>query len=135
MTILEMNKRPKIPLQEFESAISSSNLIDIEQDIIEYIRFVGVFTQPQIVNSLKLNSKPPALSILCQACRKIGSQIPEHFENVRIWSENASPDGVRWDGDLICSSTYNIDGIRLSPEFRTTQFHNFAVHQEFFTGL
>ena len=127
--------RPKISSESLDNAISMASLTDVEADIIEYIRFVGTFTQPIVVKALKISSRPPVLSILCESCRKIGSQIPEHFLKVRDWSEMVSVDGVRWDGDLICSSTFNIDGLRLSPEFMTTQFHNFAVHPEFFTGL
>tara|TARA_Y100001968_G_scaffold270951_1_gene262336 strand:- start:293 stop:691 length:399 start_codon:yes stop_codon:yes gene_type:complete len=127
--------RPKISSESFDKAISMASLTDVEIEIIEYIRFVGTFTQPIVVKALKISSRPPVLSILCESCRKIGSQIPEHFSRVRDWSEIVSVDGVRWDGDLICSSTFNIDGLRLSPEFMTTQFHNFAVHPEFFNGL
>ena len=47
--------------------------------------------------ALKINSRPPMLSLLCEACRKIGNQIPEHFLRVRHWSEIVSVDGVRWD--------------------------------------
>ena len=128
-------ERPKISKELLEEAIAEASLSDNEEEIIEYIRYIGAFTQPQIVKSLNLNSRPPLLSVLCQICRKIGTQIPEHFQNVRVWSEKVSIDGVRWDGDLICSSTFNIDGMRLAPEFKTTQFHLFAVHPEFFTGL
>ena len=128
-------ERPKISSESLDDAISKASLSEIEMDIIEYIRFTGTFTQPLVVQALKIGSRPPMLSILCESCRKIGNQIPDHFLKVRDWSELVSVDGVRWDGDLICSSTFNIDGIRLSPEFRTTQFHNFAVHPEFFTGL
>tara|TARA_Y100001968_G_C19329598_1_gene703582 strand:+ start:797 stop:1195 length:399 start_codon:yes stop_codon:yes gene_type:complete len=127
--------RPKISKYIFENAIKKANLTDIEEEIIEYIRYIGTFTQPQIVKALNLKARPPLLSILCEICRKIGNEIPEHFAEVRLWSESVSPDGVRWDGDLICSSTFNIDGLRLAPEFQTTQFHLFAVHPEFFTGL
>ena len=127
--------RPKISSQSLDNAISMALLTEIEMDIIEYIRFIGTFNQPIVVQALKISSRPPMLSILCESCRKIGNQIPDHFSRVRDWSERVSVDGVRWDGDLICSSTFNIDGIRLAPEFNTTQFHNFAVHPEFFTGL
>tara|TARA_Y100001968_G_scaffold314717_1_gene340442 strand:+ start:947 stop:1297 length:351 start_codon:yes stop_codon:yes gene_type:complete len=112
-----------------------AELTEIEFEIIEYIRFVGTFTQPSLVQSLKLSSKPPALSILCESCRKIGLLIPNHFIKVREWSKEVSLDDVRWDGDLICSTTFNIDGIRLTPESGTTQYHNFAVHPELFKGL
>ncbi len=128
-------KRPRITSDILDDAISKAFLSELEKDIIEYIRFVGTFTQPIIVKALNISSKPPVLSILCESCRKIGNEIPDHFNKVREWSEVISVDGVRWDGDLICSTTFNIDGLRLSPEFHTTQFHNFAVHPEFFNGL
>ena len=128
-------ERPKIELSSFEMAIEKATLTSLEMDIIEYIRFVGTFNQPMVTKALNVSSRPPILSVLADSCRKIGAHIPEHLEAVRRWSAAVSVDGVRWDGDLICSSTFNIDGIRLSPEFKTTQFHNFAVHQEFFTGL
>ena len=61
--------------------------------------------------------------------------MPDHFLAVRTWSEAISEHGVRWDGDLICSTALNIDGIRLTPESGTTQYHTFAVHKELFRGL
>ncbi len=128
-------KRPLLDVFQFEDALAKSNLNDIEISIISYIRYVGTFTQPTLTQALKLDSKPPALSLLCASCRKIGEHIPEHFEKVRVWSEKNSFDGVRWDGDLICSTTWNVDGERLVPEVGTTQFHNFAVHKELFQGL
>ena len=132
---MESIQRPKISLSTFEHAIDKADLTSLELDIIEYIRFVGTFNQPMVTRALNISSKPPIISILSDSCRKIGEHVPTHFEAVRSWSARVSVDGVRWDGDLICSCTFNIDGIRLCPEFETTQFHNFAVHQEFFTGL
>ena len=61
--------------------------------------------------------------------------MPEHFEAVREWSKAVSEEGVRWDGDLICSTALNIDGDRLTPESGTTQYHTFAVHKELFKGF
>ena len=61
--------------------------------------------------------------------------MPEHFEAVREWSKTVSQDGVRWDGDLVCSIAWNIDGERLTPESGTTQYHVFSVHKELFQGL
>ena len=61
--------------------------------------------------------------------------MPEHFEAVREWSKTVSQDGVRWDGDLVCSTAWNIDGERLTPESGTTQYHTFCVHKELFQGL
>ena len=127
--------RPITDLKQFELAMKNSNLSEVELQIIDYIRFVGVFNQPNLTKQLKLNTKPPALSVLCKACRKIGIYMPEHFSKVRMWSEEVSLHNVHWDGDLVCSTTFNIDGDRLTPEERTSQFHNFAVHKELFIGL
>ena len=127
--------RPITPLDSFEQALESAKLTQSEKELIEYIRFVGTFTQVSLTKSLRLKSKPPALSILCEICRKLGDQMPEHFEAVREWSKAVSEDGVRWDGDLICSTAWNIDGERLTPESRTTQYHTFSVHKELFQGL
>ena len=132
-----MNKisRPITPLDAFEKALESARLTQSEKELIEYIRFVGTFTQVSLTKSLRLNSKPPILSILCEICRKLGDQMPEHFQAVREWSKTVSQDGVRWDGDLICSTAWNIDGERLTPESGTTQYHTFCVHKELFQGL
>tara|TARA_B100000700_G_scaffold329533_2_gene451584 strand:+ start:1145 stop:1543 length:399 start_codon:yes stop_codon:yes gene_type:complete len=130
-----LKTRPLTDLEEFEVAFEQADLDDTERQIIDYIRFIGIFTQPEIVKALNLNAKPPPLSRICDACRKIGGEMPEHFSLVRQWSKQISKDNVRWDGDLICSNTFNIDGISLSPESGTCQFHHFAVHKELFTGL
>ncbi len=127
--------RPIANLNDIEHAINNARLEVVEMDIIEYIRFVGSFTQPGLTQALRLRARPPALSILCEACRKIGNYIPDHFDKVREWSAVVSVDGVRWDGDLLCSAAFNIDGLRLSPEEATSQFHTFAVHPELFNGL
>ena len=128
-------KRPKINSEEFDYAINKASLSDTEYQIIEYIRFFGTFNQPCLVRDLNLKSKPPALSILCNACRQVGVLIPDHFKAIREWSELISEDGVRWDGNLICATAYNIDGKKLIPELKNCQFHNFAVHYELFNGL
>lgn len=128
-------ERPITNLYEFEQALETAELTAIERQIIEYIRFIGVFNQPMIVNALSIKSKPPVLSTLCGACRKIGSHMPEHFNDIRTWSKTVNSDGIRWDGNLICSITWNIDGEKLCPEAGTAQFHNFAVHKELFQGF
>ena len=128
-------QRPITNTNEFEIALEKSNLLKIEYEIIDYIRFIGLFNQPMLIKDLSLEAKPPVLSRICSACRKIGKYMPLHFELVRSWSEAISADGVRWDGDLICSAIFNIDGKRISPEEGNSQFHNFAVHKELFKGL
>tara|TARA_Y100001968_G_C19368871_1_gene724013 strand:- start:239 stop:640 length:402 start_codon:yes stop_codon:yes gene_type:complete len=132
---MNLPPRPRTPLQDFERALVSAQLTESEQELIEYIRYVGVFTQPGLVKDLRLNPKPPVLSVLCEICRKIGNQIPDHFEAVRLWSKSVSDHGVRWDGDLLCSSVWNIDGEPLSPEAGTTPYDTFVVHKELFQGL
>ncbi len=127
--------RPITNLEEFESAIKLASLDDTELQIIEYVRFIGTFSQPSLIKELRIKSTPPILSRISTASRKIGIHMPTHFKKVREWSEMVSAEGVRWDGDLICSAAWNIDGKRLCPEEGTSQFHIFAVHQELFQGF
>ena len=134
--VLEIsNLRPITPVDEFEEACKRANLNDKEQKIIDHIRYVGVFTQPSLTKDLKLDSKPPVLSLLCEICRKIGKHMPEHFSYVNNWSIEINEHNVKWDGDLICSLAWNKDGERLSPENGTSLYHTFAVHKELFQGL
>ena len=132
-----MNKitRPITPVAEFEKACIKANLNDKEQRIIDHIRFTGVFTQPSLGKDLGLEAKPPLLSLLCDICRKIGANMPDHFDKVRKWSIDINEHKVKWDGELICSLAWNIDGERLTPESGTTLFHTFVVHKELFQGF
>ena len=130
-----MPPRPITPVEMFEKALDNAQLPENEYELIEYIRYKGIFTQPSLVKELRLKSKPPVLSVLCEICRKIGAYMPDHFELVREWSKLMSEHGVRWDGDLVCSNALNIDGEPLTPESRTAPFHTFAVHKELFLGL
>ena len=66
---------------------------------------------------------------------KIGAQVPDHFKAIRQWSKSISENNVHWDGDLICSTAQNIDGIPLTPEAGTTPYETLVVHKELFTGL
>ena len=127
--------RPITPVDEFEEACKRANLNNKEQKIIYHIRYFGVFTQPSLTKDLKLDSKPPVLSLLCEICRKIGKHMPEHFTSVRNWSKEINEHNVKWDGDLVCSLVWNKDGERLSPENGTSLYHTFAVHKELFQGL
>ena len=129
------NFRPITPVKEFEEACKKANLNNKEQKIIDHIRYVGVFTQPSLTKELKLESKPPILSVLCEICRKIGKHMPDHFNSVREWSKEINEHKVKWDGELICSLAWNKDGERLSPENGTSLYHTFAVHKELFQGL
>tara|TARA_B100001029_G_C14579266_1_gene193086 strand:+ start:59 stop:460 length:402 start_codon:yes stop_codon:yes gene_type:complete len=130
-----INTRPITPIKDFEDACIKANLTNKEMKIIDHIRYIGVFTQPSLTKDLKLTTKPPILSILCDICRKIGSHMPEHFSKVREWSKEINEHNVKWDGDLICTLVWNKDGERLSPENGTALYHTFAVHKELFQGL
>ncbi len=132
---MNFNLRPITPIEEFEEACKKANLNNKEQKIIDHIRYVGVFTQPSLTKDLKLDSKPPVLSVLCEICRKIGTHMPNHFNSVRSWSKQINEHKVKWDGDLVCSLAWSKDGERLSPENGTCLYHTFAVHKELFQGL
>ena len=134
-TLVSNYSRPITPIKEFEEACIKAKLTNKEQQIIDQIRYIGVFNQPSLTKDLKLNSKPPVLSTLCEICRKIGAYMPEHFKKVRAWSKEINEYNVKWDGDLICSLAWNKDGERLSPENGTSLYHTFAVHKELFQGL
>ena len=78
----EIIKRPITPIEEFEIALNKAKLSDEDYELIDYIRYTSVFTQPSLVKDLKRPSKPPLLTNLCQICREIGSEMPEHFKKV-----------------------------------------------------
>ena len=78
--------RPITPIDEFERALDKAALTKEEHELIDYIRYTSVFTQPSLIKDLKRPSKPPLLSVLCQICRKIGSEMPDHFKKVIEWS-------------------------------------------------
>ena len=127
--------RPITPLDDFEHAFKNARLSKSEEELIEFIRQIGTFNQVSLTQALKLQPKPPVLSIICEICRKIGKHMPKHFSSVREWSKEVSEHDVSWDGDLICSTAWTIDGLRLTPESGTTQYHTFVVHKELFQGL
>ena len=132
---MEVISRPVISAEVFDNALEKANLTQSEQELIDYIRYTGVFSQPSITKDLRLKTKPPVLSIICEISRKIGSQIPEHFKAIRKWSRSINENGVHWDGDLICSTARNTEGEPLSPESRTAPYETLVVHKEFFSGL
>ena len=78
--------RPITPIDEFERALDKAALTKEEYELIDYIRYTSVFTQPSLIKDLKRPSKPPLLSVLCQICRKIGLEMPDHFKKVIEWS-------------------------------------------------
>ena len=132
---MQIPPRPILSVEKFEQAIESAGLSDSDHELIDYIRYTGVFSQPSIVKDLRIKSKPPVLSILCEVCRKIGAHMPDHFDKVREWSMHINEHQVKWDGELICSLAWNKDGERLTPESGTALFHTFVVHKELFQGL
>ena len=130
-----MIQRPITPIDEFEKALKKSNLSEKDYELIEYIHYTSVFTQPSLIKDLKRPSKPPILSDLCAICRKIGSNMPSHFERVIEWSKKISEHGTRWDGHLICAEALNIDKTPLSPSAGTSLFDVLVVHRELFIGF
>ncbi len=130
-----MIKRPITPLDEFEKALNEANLSDKDYELIEYIRYTSVFTQPSLIKDLKRPSKPPILTNICEISRKIGSFMPEHFEKVIDWSIQISEHNTRWDGHLLCAEAFNVDQIALTPAAGTSLFDVLVVHKELFMGF
>ena len=130
-----MIKRPITPLDEFEKALNEANLSDKDYELIEYIRYTSVFTQPSLIKDLKRPSKPPILTNICEISRKIGSYMPEHFEKVIEWSTHISEHNTRWDGHLLCAEAFNVDQIALTPAAGTSLFDVLVVHKELFIGF
>ena len=131
----EIIKRPITPLEEFEIALNKAELTDKDYELIDYIRYTSVFTQPSLAKDLKRPSKPPLLTNLCQICRKIGLGMPDHFKKVIDWSIQISDHSTRWDGHLICAEALNIDNIPISPSHGTSLFDVLVVHKELFLGF
>jgi len=103
--------RPITPIEEFERALDKATLTKEEYELIDYIRYTSVFTQPSLIKDLKRPSKPPLLSVLCQICRKIGSEMPDHFKKVIEWSIEISDHDTKWNAHLICAEALNIEKI------------------------
>ena len=127
--------RPITPIEEFERALDKAALTKEEYELIDFIRYTSVFTQPSLIKDLKRPSKPPVFSVLCQICRKIGSEMPDHFKKVIEWSIEISDHDTKWDAHLICAEALNIDKIPLSPIHGTTLFDVLVVHKELFLGF
>ena len=130
-----MIKRPITPLEDFQKALNKADLTEKDYELIEYIRYTSVFTQPSLVKDLRRPSKPPLLSVLCQICRKIGLEMPIHFKQVIDWSIEISEHNTRWDAHLICAEAFNIDKIPVSPAHGTSLFDVLVVHKELFLGF
>ena len=130
-----MIKRPRLDLEIFELALNNAGLDSCELEIIEHIRYIGIFDELSLRKSLALPSKPPALYRLNKACQKIAAQLPEQAQQLMEWSAAQSPDQISWTGNLVCSIGFNADGERLEPESGTVLYHTFIVHKELFNGL
>ena len=130
-----MIKRPITPIFEFEEALIKAQLSDQDYELIEYIRYTSVFTQPSLIKDLKRPSKPPILTNICEISRKIGLQMPEHFKKVIDWSIQISEHNTRWDGHLICAEAFNVDQIALNPASGTSLYDVLVVHKELFIGF
>ena len=130
-----MIKRPITPVDQFEKALKEATLSEKDYELIEYIRYTSVFTQPSLIKDLKRPSKPPILTNICEISRKIGSFMPEHFEKVIDWSIQISEHNTRWDGHLLCAEAFNVDQIALTPAAGTSLFDVLVVHKELFIGF
>ena len=130
-----MTLRPKINIKEFEFAVTQADFTEIENELLEYVRFSGVFDELTLRKSLSLPSKPPAIYLLSKLCSKIGVFLPKTFEKFMSWSADQSVDNISWHGNLICSIAYTCDGLRLEPEQGTALYHTFSIHKELFNGL
>ena len=130
-----MLKRPITPITEFEKALIKADLSEKDYELIEYIRYTSVFTQPSLTKDLKRPSKPPILTNICEICRKIGFFMPEHFKKVILWSKQTSEHNTRWDGHLICAEALTVDNNLLSPSSGTCLYDVLVVHKELFIGF
>ena len=130
-----MNSRPTHNIQEFDAAVNLANLNDIEIEMLDYIRYSGVFNELTLRKELTLPSKPPAIYLLSKLCTTVGNYLPQTFERFMIWSADQSLDNILWQGNLVCSIAYTCDGLRLEPEQGTALYHTFVTHKELFNGL
>ncbi len=130
-----MIQRPITPVDQFEKALKEANLSEKDYELIEYMRYTSVFTQPSLIKDLKRPSKPPILTIICEISRKIGSFMPEHFEQVIEWSIQTNEHNTRWDGHLLCAEAFNVDQIPLTPAAGTCLYDVLVVHKELFIGF
>jgi len=63
--------RPITPIEEFERALDKATLTKEEYELIDYIRYTSVFTQPSLIKDLKRPSKPPLLSVYVKFAEKL----------------------------------------------------------------
>tara|TARA_Y100001933_G_C18771343_1_gene468329 strand:+ start:196 stop:597 length:402 start_codon:yes stop_codon:yes gene_type:complete len=130
-----MIKRPITPVDDFDKALQKANLSEEDYELIEYIRYTSVFTQPSLIKDLKRPSKPPILTNICEISRKIGLLMPEHFNKVIDWSIQVSDHNTKWDGHLICAEAFSIDQVPLTPASGTSLYDVLVVHKELFMGF
>ena len=130
-----MKYRPKHNIKEFDNAVHQAALDENENEMLEYVRFSGVFDELTLRKSLSLPSKPPAIYLLSRLCTKIGILIPKKFDEFMSWSADQSDDNISWHGNFICSIAFTCDGLRLEPEQGTALYHTFSIHKELFNGL
>ena len=64
--------RPITPIDEFERALDKAALTKEEYELIDYIRYTSVFTQPSLIKDLKRPSKPP---LFCQFYVKFAEKL------------------------------------------------------------
>ena len=128
-------ERPKLDKFQFEIAVENAGLTELEIDILEYIRYNGIFDELSLRKALSLPSKPPALYRLNKICEKIAIHLPTVSNKLFKWSEKQNPDNIAWKGNLVCSIGFNCDGDRLEPESGTVLYHTFVIHKELFNGF
>ena len=128
-------KRPKLDKSQFKIAVENADLTELEADILEYIRYNGIFDELSLRKALSLPSKPPALYRLNKICEKIAIHLPAVSNELFGWSKQQNPDNIAWKGNLVCSIGFNCDGDRLEPESGTVLYHTFIIHKELFNGF
>ncbi len=128
-------ERPKLDKFQFEIAVENAGLTELEIDILEYIRYNGIFDELSLRKALSLPSKPPALYRLNKICEKIAIHLSTISNELFKWSKQQNPDNIAWKGNLVCSIGYNCDGDRLEPESGTVLYHTFIIHKELFNGF
>ena len=128
-------ERPKLNKFQFEIAVENAGLTELEIDILEYIRYNGIFDELSLRKALSLPSKPPALYRLNKICEKVAIHLPAVSNKLFEWSKQQNPDNIAWKGNLVCSIGFNCDGDRLEPESGTVLYHTFIIHKELFNGF
>ncbi len=128
-------ERPKLDKFQFEIAVENAGLTELETDILEYIRYNGIFDELSLRKALSLPTKPPALYRLNKICEKIAIHLPAVSIELFKWSKQQNPDNIAWKGNLVCSIGFNCDGDRLEPESGTVLYHTFIIHKELFNGF